>query len=158
LFHERMEKADVQHWGFGSRICNSLMHCLVERPKKSKICDFFINDFFRMRSLTRQSALQRSKSLRGHQRSTSTDLKKKPLFKMMNQDLQPKYEKMKCITMEVKRSNFGRRGWIAKPIDENLDLKQLQMNGTFEKLIGDLRVMELSGQEIPNLVTVRLDV
>jgi hypothetical protein len=77
---------------------------------------------------------------------------------MMNQDLQPKYEKMKCITMEVKRSNFGRRGWIAKPIDENLDLKQLQMNGTFEKLIGDLRVMELSGQEIPNLVTVRLDV
>ena len=71
--------------------------------------------------------------------------------------LQPRYQQMKCITMEVKRSTFGRKGWIAKPVDESLDLKQLQLNGALEKLINDLRVMELSGKEIPKLITIRLD-
>jgi len=59
--------------------------------------------------------------------------------------------------MEVKRSSFGRKGWIAKPVDESLDLKQLQLNGALEKLINDLRVMELSGKDIPKLITIRLD-
>lgn len=71
--------------------------------------------------------------------------------------LLPRYKQMKCITMEVKRSSFGRKGWIAKPVDESLDLKQLQLNGALEKLINDLRVMELSGKDIPKLITIRLD-
>ena len=49
------------------------------------------------------------------------------------------------------------KGWIAKPVDESLDLKQLQLNGALEKLINDLRVMELSGKDIPKLITIRLD-
>ena len=48
------------------------------------------------------------------------------------------------------------QGWIAKPVDESLDLKQLQMNGTFEQLINDLKVLELSGKEVPNFITVKL--
>ena len=64
---------------------------------------------------------------------------------------------MKCITMEVKRSVFGRKGWIAMPIDETMDLKQLHLNGALDKLINDLRVMELSGKDIPKVITIRLD-
>jgi len=71
--------------------------------------------------------------------------------------LLPKYKQMKCITMEVRRSTFGRNGWIVKPVDETLDLKQLQLNGALEKLINDLRQMELSGKDIPKLITIRLD-
>ena len=61
--------------------------------------------------------------------------------------------------MEVKKSKFGgrREGWIAKPVDDSLDLRQLRLNGALEKLVSDLRVMELSGKEVPKLITVRLD-
>ena len=91
--------------------------------------------------------------------------------------LDAKYENMKFVKMEVKRSSFGRQvnsiisklflllrvsnciviqGWIAKPVDETLDLRQLQLNGAFEQLISDLKVLELSGKEIPNFITVKL--
>ena len=36
------------------------------------------------------------------------------------------------------------KGWIAKPTDESMDIRQLMLNGALEKLINDIRVMELS--------------
>lgn len=106
-----------------------------------------------MKNYKQSSGLQRSKS----QRVGPTDLRKRPLkIRNRNVALEAKYENMKCVKMEVKRSCYGRQGWIAKPVDESLDLKQLQMNGTFEQLINDLKVLELSGKEVPNFITVKL--
>ena len=67
-------------------------------------------------------------------------------------------EPLICNTMVDNLINITLyKGWIAKPVDESLDLKQLQLNGALEKLINDLRVMELSGKDIPKLITIRLD-
>ena len=49
--------------------------------------------------------LQRSKS----QRVGPSDLKKKPLKFRKNVKLEAKYENMKFVKMEVKRSSFGRQ-------------------------------------------------
>ena len=57
----------------------------------------------------------------------------------------------------MNKSFSQKKGWIVKPVDETLDLKQLQLNGALEKLINDLRMMELSGKDIPKLITIRLD-
>ena len=123
-----------------------------------------------MKNYKQSSGLQRSKS----QRVGPTDLRKRPLKIRRNATLEAKYENMKFVKMEVKRSCYGRQvknanhenaeyffylyiqGWIAKPVDESLDLKQLQMNGAFEQLINDLKVLELSGKEVPNFITVKL--
>ena len=105
--------------------------------------------------------LNRSKSLKNAPSSVMTsggDLKKKPLMSkgQTSLELEPRYQKMTSITMEVKRPLVGRKGWIASPLDPNLDLRQLELNGILEKLMNDLRIMELSGKEVPNVITVRL--
>ena len=107
--------------------------------------------------------LNRSKSLKNAPSSVMTsgagDLKKKPILGRRGQtslELEPRYQKMTSITMEVKRPLGGRKGWIASPLDPNLDLRQLELNGILEKLMNDLRIMELSGKEVPNVITVRL--
>ena len=104
--------------------------------------------------------LNRSKSLKNAPSSVMTsggDLKKKPLCRgQTSLELEPRYQKMTSITMEVKRPLGGRKGWIASPLDPNLDLRQLELNGILEKLMNDLRIMELSGKEVPNRITVRL--
>ena len=106
--------------------------------------------------------LNRSKSLKNAPSSvmmtSGGDLKKKPLCLrgQTSLELEPRYQKMTSITMEVKRPLGGRKGWIASPLDPNLDLRQLELNGILEKLMNDLRIMELSGKEVPNRITVRL--
>lgn len=106
------------------------------------------------------SSLKKHHSFRNHS-TPSNGLKKKPLvrpsLKNKPEEIQPKYKTMKSITMEVKKSRFGRQGWIAKPVDESLDIRQLVLNGALEKLVNDLKVMELSGKDIPKFVTIRLE-
>lgn len=59
--------------------------------------------------------------------------------------------------MEVKKSSYGRKGWIAKPVDPSLEIGQLSLTGALEKLANDLRVMELSGKDVPKFVTITLE-
>lgn len=56
--------------------------------------------------------------------TSAGDLRKKPLFKgQMSLELEPRYQKMRSITMEVKKAPNGRKGWIAYPVDQSIDLR-----------------------------------
>ena len=58
-----------------------------------------------MKNYKQSSGLQRSKS----QRVGPTDLRKRPLKIRRNATLEAKYENMKFVKMEVKRSCYGRQ-------------------------------------------------
>ena len=62
-----------------------------------------------MKNYKQSSGLQRSKS----QRVGPTDLRKRPLKIRRNATLEAKYENMKFVKMEVKRSCYGRQ--VKKP-------------------------------------------
>ena len=70
--------------------------------------------------------LNRSKSFKNSTAGMTSagDLRKKPLFKgQMSLELEPRYQKMRSITMEVKKAPNGRKGWIAYPVDQSIDLR-----------------------------------
>ncbi len=112
-------------------------------------------------------------------RSSSNErLVKKPFFNASVDEiaLKPTSQKSRAITMIVKRltfilgrfgcfclllmtscrSAYGRRGWIVSPTEPGIELNQLKLNGTLDQLIHEIKVLELSGKEVPCRMTVRV--
>ena len=59
------------------------------------------------------------------------------------------------VTFKVRRSLFGRHGWIVMANDERVDLKQL--NGdVMHRLADKIRDLEFSGKEVPDQITIRI--
>ena len=71
-----------------------------------------------MKNYKQSSGLQRSKS----QRVGPTDLRKRPLKIRRNATLEAKYENMKFVKMEVKRSCYGRQVINNFKLYQNLQL------------------------------------
>ena len=59
------------------------------------------------------------------------------------------------VTFRVRRSLFGRHGWIVMSTDDSHDLKQLN-DVIMHKLSDKIRDMEFSGKEVPNEITIKI--
>ena len=59
------------------------------------------------------------------------------------------------VTFRVRRSLFGRHGWIVMSTDDSHDLKQLN-DVIMHKLSDKIRDMEFSGKDVPNEITIKI--
>ena len=59
------------------------------------------------------------------------------------------------ISFKVRRSLFGRHGWIVMSADEAVDLKQLN-DDVMRKLADKIRDLEFSGKDVPDQITVKV--
>jgi len=59
------------------------------------------------------------------------------------------------MTFKVRRSMFGRHGWIVMADDEKLDLKQLK-GDVMHRLADKIRDLEFSGKEVPSQITLKV--
>ena len=59
------------------------------------------------------------------------------------------------VTFRVRRSLFGRHGWIVMSTDDSHDLKLLN-DVIMHKLSDKIRDMEFSGKDVPNEITIKI--
>lgn len=59
------------------------------------------------------------------------------------------------MTFKVRRSMFGRHGWIVMADDERVDLKQLS-GDVMHRLADKIRDLEFSGKEVPSQITLKV--
>jgi hypothetical protein len=59
------------------------------------------------------------------------------------------------VSFNVRRSLFGRHGWIVMSADDAVDLKQVNVD-VMRKLADKIRDLEFSGKDVPNHITVKV--
>ena len=59
------------------------------------------------------------------------------------------------VTFTVRRTLYGRHGWIVMPSDESIDLKSIDQS-VMLKLSEKIKDLEFSGKDIPKSITMKV--
>jgi len=105
--------------------------------------------------------LRRAKSFKNNSRDGSSLSRRQSTSSTSSLNKKPPTDSKKVpytkneITFNVRKAQFGRRGWMVMPTEETIDLKQFKPE-VLDTVTSKIRTMELSGITVPDQIKIRL--